>query len=184
MLHRGRASGRGLIRKCVCAIMWAAWRTSVPVSTPSKARAVGRRARERAPPHADEVRRWPQKPAGGARCHGHGRDELAGCRPSRWAYWTDGCVGPAAQRSGRPAGAVGGGRHPDEENGRAGRGDIHTNAGLLFSSYCTTRCASPVACVVLCRLSTNRHTSYAARRELLLNVFIDVHGAVAHAGEP
>ena len=121
-------SGRGLIRMCVCAIMWAAWRTSVPVSTPSKARAVGRRACQRAPAHADEVRRWPQKPAGGARCHGHGRDELAGCRPSRWAYWTDGCVGPAAQRSGRPAGAVGGGRHPDEENGRAGRGDIHTNA--------------------------------------------------------
>ena len=82
------------------------------VSSPSKARAVGRRARQRAPAHADEVRGWPQKPAGGARCHGPGRDELASCETSQWAYGTDGCVGPAAQRSGRPAGlcAAGGTR--------------------------------------------------------------------------
>ena len=76
------------------------------VSSPSKARAVGRRARQRAPAHADEVRQWPQKPAGGARCHGPGRDELASCETSQWAYGTDGCVGPAAQRSGRHQGCV------------------------------------------------------------------------------
>eukprot|EP00964_Phaeocystis_antarctica_P028998 scaffold16334_cov97-Phaeocystis_antarctica.AAC.5 len=67
------------------------------VNSPSKARAVGRRARWRASAHPDEA------------VHGATGPEGTNWRVVKQASGqlrTDGCVGPAAQRSGRQQGCV------------------------------------------------------------------------------
>ena len=90
MLER---SGRGLIRMCVCAIIWAAWRTSERSVHPQRrALWAGGRVNERLrmrTRYADGLRS-PQ--AVHLELDHAGRDELAGCRPSRWADWTVGWV--------------------------------------------------------------------------------------------
>ena len=45
--------------------------------------------------HPDDARRWRQKQPGGAWSHGHGRVELAGWEPARWADQAGRCAGPA-----------------------------------------------------------------------------------------
>ena len=50
------------------------------------------------------LRTWRRAQVGRARCHGRGMGNLADTEPARWADWAGGCVGSAAQRSGRPAG--------------------------------------------------------------------------------
>ena len=74
------------------------------VDSPSKTRALGRRARQRVPAHADDKRRWRQKQPGGTWYHGHGRVELAGWELARWADQAGGCAGSAGQQSGRRPG--------------------------------------------------------------------------------